>query len=302
MINRHIVAKLAGVLVTLATMWSCGDHDRELPVDEIKELARQAMDARDPKSSQEALDALLRLTGDVNRLNRTNALATLGRIVAGIDSPEVRGEIIALMVAKLRDKDVFTQRAAIIAIGESGERSQAAIDELAAIVISTHPHLAVPAARSLGAMGDSARGVSNKILNVIDISLQMGNEEGAQLGEAAAESLAKIGGVLPGDVARLLELIARTPDRVRVHLIYVACRDKPSDSTRMALLGDAILHGQPFIRRRAIYYAESLDEYAIALLPVLRECLNDADDSVRRSAKHAIDSIEADHPSSENSP
>lgn len=269
---------------------SCGLYTHSQVEQEINQFReaqnRLLKNPHDVDSLALILDRLRHGSG----VTRSNAAAILGELGDQIGA-SIADKAVPDLIHLLETGNRFDKNAASEALKHFGPHAKSAIPALRRNLRPTDSSVAWNSAEALGAIGEPAREAVPELVNVI-MERQKGYlDNGPHTCKFAAQALGKIGPAAKEAVPALETLLDHSNLYFRGHVAIAVISIDPANRKAFSSLEGLLKSSNVEVRREILWSIEDMGTRAAPLKSLIRQALEDRDESVRRAAGRLLSSL-----------
>ena len=284
-----IVAAIAVLGCLTVVTNSCGlyaHHQVDKEINQLREAQNRLLkNPHDEDALGLILDKLRRGSG----VTRSNAAAILGELADQIGA-SIADKAVPALIHLLETGDGFDKDATSEALKHFGPSAKSAIPALRRN-LKPGDSAAWNSAEALGAMGEAAREAVPELVNVIMERQKEYLDNGPHICKFAAQALGKIGPAAKEAVPALETLLDHSNLYFRGRVAIAVISIDPSNRKAFTSLEGLLKSRNVELRREIMWSIEDIGTRAAPLKSLIRQVLEDRDESVRSAAARVLKSL-----------
>lgn len=259
----------------------------EREINQLREAQNRLL--KDPHDV-EALALILEMLRHGNGPTKGNAAAILGGLADQIGA-SIADKAVPDLIHLLETGDIFDKDAAAGALKHFGPSAKSAIPALRRNLRPTDTSVAWNSAEALGAIGEAAWEAVPDLVNVLMERQKEYLDNGPHICKFAAQALGKIGPAAKEAVPALETLLDHSNPYLRRHVAVAVISIDPGHRRAITSLEGLLKSSDLDVRRETIWSIEEIGTRAAPLKSLIRQALEDHDESVRRAAANLLKSL-----------
>lgn len=292
--NKYRHTRLVAAITLLGCLScvtnSCGVYSHYQVDKEINQLREAQNRLLKNPHDEDALGLILDKLRRGSGVTRSNAAAILGELADQIGA-SIADKAVPDLTNLLETGDSFDKDATSEALKHFGPHAKTAIPALRRNLRPNDTSAAWNSAEALGAIGEPAREAVPDLVNVIMERQKEYLDNGPHICKFAAQALGKIGPAAKEAVPALETLLDHSNLYFRGRVAIAVISIDPSNRKAFTSLEGLLKSRNVELRREIMWSIEDIGTRAAPLKSLIRQVLEDRDESVRSAAARVLKSL-----------